>query len=195
MDGAVALATTAKIANASAASVRIWPSKMSGSFDPPLQRRDKHSIGAAQEGYGRSDRPSVRQLTFRRTFGKTSSRIFAERPLQPDRPLGDLQDFQHLFERHRQPIRELLGVGWRPISGSICCDVRTTLLISSMMFGGTAISVSTSAKWCGRGRFIGPARRMPVSAICFPGGPAALRPAAASRCRVGGIRRGRGRAH
>ena len=40
-----------------------------------------------------------------------SSRIFAERPLQPDRPLGDLQDFQHLFERHRQPIRELLGAG------------------------------------------------------------------------------------
>jgi len=34
--------------------------------------------------------------------------MLVERPLQPDRPPGDLQDLQDLFERQRQLFGELL---------------------------------------------------------------------------------------
>src|SRR5438128_6944157 len=83
MDGVVALATTAKIANASAASVRIWPSKISGSFDPSLKRRDKHSIGAAAAKIIKTG-PRLREVDHtRENFGRGPQSCAAAIPSGP----------------------------------------------------------------------------------------------------------------
>jgi hypothetical protein len=65
-----------------------------------------------------------------------------------DRLVRDLKNPMHLVKRHREFSASSSGVGSRPISGSICCDVRTTLLTVSMMRAGPRSALSPDSLGC-----------------------------------------------
>jgi hypothetical protein len=73
----------------------------------------------------------------------TAVLLIADRRLEADRLLGDLQHLAHLLQGHSRPAPRAFGS--RPISCSIWREVRTSLLIVSIICTGMRIVRAWSA--------------------------------------------------